>query len=164
MPSANRERAVILAITAILLWTWGAGPEHIAGAVIVAGFLCWYVGKRQHGPATAGALPPPPPVTSDANAREMIRVWIAHEDLHVSLNLGMYASDPDAKVDEREAWGQMLSDTTWHIANGLHQSHGLDPHVSAGMIRDILLEKLADESELDRAQGRYLDDGEAQQP
>ena len=33
---------------------------------------------------------------------------------------------------ERDAWGQMLSDTTWHIANGLHQSHGLDPQHPQG--------------------------------
>lgn len=160
MPSANRERAVILAITAILLWTWNAGPEHIAGAVILAGFLCWYVGKRNQpaGVTThANALMIPPDAASDDDGREMIRVWIANNDLHVTLNLGMFANSDDG-VDEREAWGQILSDTIRHIANGLQQSHGLQPDASLRLIREELVARLQDGDPLEDTEGGYVDD------
>jgi len=162
MPSVNRERAVILAITAILLWTWSAGPEHIAGAVILAGFLCWYVGKRSGSADTAAhayALPMPPDAASDNDGREMIRVWIATNDLHVSLNLGMFANDEDG-VDEREAWGQILADTIRHIANGLQQSHGLQPEASISLIREELVAHLENQDAFENTEGGYVgDDG-----
>ncbi len=102
-------------------------------------------------------LPVPPDTLSDANAREMIRVWIANNDLHVSLNLGMYADDPDGDVDEREAWGQILADTIRHVAHGLHQSHGWRPQATTATIRTALLEHLRDEDADSKTHGGYVD-------
>ena len=66
----------------------------------------------------------PPETAGDDDATEMIRIWLAHNELHVSLLLGMWADADDAEVDERDAWGELLSDVIRHIANGLEQSHG----------------------------------------
>ena len=87
-------------------------------------------------------LPHPPAIEGDEGAREMIRVWIAHEDLHLSLNLGMYADNPDWEIDERDAWGELLSDVIKHIANGLEKSHGWEKPATASRIRDALLAHL----------------------
>jgi len=63
-------------------------------------------------------LPIAPETEDDDRATEMIRVWLAHNDLHVSLNLGMWQG-ADSEVDEREAWGFLLANLTRHIANGM---------------------------------------------
>ena len=84
-------------------------------------------------------LPVPPGVSGDDRATEMIRVWLAHEDLWVSLFLGMYEDADDCDIDERDAWGMLLSDIVKHIANGLHQSHGWDRVETATHIRDVFL-------------------------
>jgi predicted secreted Zn-dependent protease len=78
----------------------------------------------------------------DDRATEMIRVWLAHENLHVSLLLGMWEDAEDSDVDERAAWGELLSDVIKHIANGLNDSHGWDKVDTATRIRDALLENL----------------------
>lgn len=44
----------------------------------------------------------PPEALSDATAREMIRVWIAGDDLHVSLRPGMWADASDGDIDGPE--------------------------------------------------------------
>ena len=54
----------------------------------------------------------------------MIRVWLAHNALCVSMRLGMWEDAEECPVDERHAWGHLLADLTRHIANGLRQSHG----------------------------------------
>jgi predicted secreted Zn-dependent protease len=76
----------------------------------------------------------PPDIDDDPKATEMVRVWIAKDDLHVSMLLGMWADALGTDVDERDAWGELLADLTRHIANGLHQSHGWD---ETECIRDI---------------------------
>ena len=45
-------------------------------------------------------LPIPPETQGDDRATEMIRVWLAHNDLHVSLNLGMWKDAEDSEVDD----------------------------------------------------------------
>lgn len=105
-------------------------------------------------------LPVPPATLRDANAREMIRVWIAENDLHVSLNLGMYADDPDGGVDEREAWGQILADVIRHVAHGLQRSHAWRPQETRTTIRDALLERLGDGDADAGTTGGYVGDDE----
>ncbi len=56
----------------------------------------------------------------------MMRIWLAHDELYVSLLLGMWEDAEDCDVDERNAWGELLADTIRHIANGMEQSHGWD--------------------------------------
>ena len=103
-------------------------------------------------------LPVPPEALADDLAREMIRVWIADGDLHVSLCLGMYADDAESDVDERDAWGQILADTVRHIANGLHQSHDLLPQESMRMIGEAFVESLRDEDRYGNTDGGYVGD------
>jgi hypothetical protein len=88
----------------------------------------------------------PPEIAGDELATEMIRVWLAHNKLHVSMLLGMWEDAPDCKVDERKAWGHLLADLTRHIANGLHQSHGWAEKSTIAWIRQEFLENLADSS------------------
>lgn len=80
----------------------------------------------------------PPETAGDDDATEMIRIWLAHNELHVSLLLGMWADAEDAEVDERDAWGELLSDVIRHIANGLEQSHGWDRRETIARIREEL--------------------------
>lgn len=101
-------------------------------------------------------LPHPPEIEGDPNATEMIRVWIAHDDLNVSLLLGMYADAAECDVDERDAWGEMLSDVVKHIANGLEQSHGWEKAETASRIRDALLAHLRRSDGV--VEGEYWDD------
>lgn len=56
----------------------------------------------------ANILPIPDIVATDAKAFEVLRVWIAQGDQHVSLAAGLW-KDP-------AAWGIMLVDLAKHIA------------------------------------------------
>lgn len=90
----------------------------------------------------------PSEVESDPKATEMIRVWIANEELHVSLLLGMWQDAPSLNVDERQAWGELLADLVRQISNGLKQSHGWDMAETREQIRSSFLGHLdADEPE-----------------
>ena len=101
-------------------------------------------------------LPVPTGTDDDDDAREMIRVWLAHQNLHVTLNLGMWEGAGDCSVDERDAWGELLSDVIKHIANGLAQSHGWDRIATATRIRKALLENLRNPDGV--VTGRYVED------
>ena len=68
----------------------------------------------------------PAGITGDDNAAEKFRVWIAHNELHVSMLLDAWHNTGDSKIDERDGWGFLLADLTRHIANGMMQSHGWD--------------------------------------
>ena len=50
--SLTKERVAIVVVSAVLLWSWGPTPAHIAGAVAGVAFFCWFVGWRR---------PPEPP-------------------------------------------------------------------------------------------------------
>ena len=52
----------------------------------------------------------PPEIAGDDNAREMIRVWIAHDQLHVSMLIGKYPAE--SGINESDAWGELLADLT----------------------------------------------------
>jgi hypothetical protein len=64
-------------------------------------------------------LPVPPAVKSDPNAVELVRVWAAHGQQHVSISPEVW-EDP-------AAWGIMLVDLARHVANHYHQEKGRDP-------------------------------------
>jgi hypothetical protein len=55
------------------------------------------------------ALDPPPIVTRDKAAFELLRVWVAEQGQHVSLRSGTW-EDPFA-------WGIVLADLARHIVN-----------------------------------------------
>lgn len=77
----------------------------------------------------------------------MIRAWIAHNTLHVSLLLGMWQDAPQLEIDEREAWGELLADLIQHVANGLQQSHCFAADETIAIIRLSLLSHLEDEDQ-----------------
>ena len=84
-------------------------------------------------------LQPPTEIEGDDNATEMIRVWLAHDDLNVSLLLGMWEDAEDCEIDERDAWGELLADTIQHIANGLNKSHGWNKEQTIARITNSLI-------------------------
>ncbi len=84
----------------------------------------------------------PTETTGDKNATEMMRLWLAHGNLHVSLLLGMWEDAEECNIDERDAWGELLADTIQHIANGLHQSHGWNKEQTAIRITNSFLKNI----------------------
>lgn len=88
----------------------------------------------------------PPDIGGDENATEMIRVWIAHNKLHVSMLLGMWQDAEESEVDERDAWGELLSDLTKHIANGMMKEYGWDYDSTRDRIRAAFLQSFDDKS------------------
>jgi hypothetical protein len=52
----------------------------------------------------------------DSKSFELLRVWIAENNQHVSLRAGVW-EDP-------AAWGIMLADLAGHVANTYEQSEG----------------------------------------
>ena len=103
-------------------------------------------------------LPRPPESDSDPKATEMLRAWIAHNDLHVSLLLGMWQDAAESEVDERQAWGELLGDLVQHIANGLAQSHGWEKEDTilrvAAAFQDRIMRPVGDPT------GEYVDNDE----
>jgi hypothetical protein len=61
-------------------------------------------------------LPIPDPAFEDAQAVEMVRVWMAFGNQHVSIATGVW-TDP-------AAWGMMLVDLAKHVANAYEQTTG----------------------------------------
>ena len=88
----------------------------------------------------------PPAIAGDEKATEMIRVWIAHNQLHVSMLLGMWEGAEDSEVDERDAWGELLSDLTRHIANGMMKEYGWDYDATRDRIRAAFLKSFDDKA------------------
>jgi hypothetical protein len=72
----------------------------------------------------------------DPNSVEMLRVWIAEQQLHCSLKIGMYE---EQGIDEARAWGIMLSDVIRHVSHALHLKHDHDEEKIATDIRRHLL-------------------------
>lgn len=81
----------------------------------------------------------PPNVVSDSKACELIRAWAAHGGLVCSLNPGVWPED-QAPI----AWGILLSDVARHVADALHQAHGLEKTAVLSRMRSVF------DSELDR--------------
>ena len=52
----------------------------------------------------------------DENAIEMLRVWIAEEEIHCSIQIGIYES---TSIPETQAWGKILADVAQHVTNAL---------------------------------------------
>jgi len=63
----------------------------------------------------------------DSEAFEVLRVWIASKQQHVSLQLGVW-EDP-------AAWGIFLVDLARHLANAYQQEKGLDFNATVARIK-----------------------------
>jgi hypothetical protein len=81
----------------------------------------------------------------DPNSSEILRVWIANGDQHVSLRTGVW-EDPFN-------WGMMLADLAKHIVNSIEET---DPqrHGAFERLREGLLAELA--APTDQATGRVI--------
>ena len=91
-------------------------------------------------------LKPPIEISGDENATEMIRVWIAHNQLHLTMRLGMWQDFEESDADERDAWGVLLSDLTRHVANGMMKEYGWDYDSTRDRIRATFLRNFDDKS------------------
>jgi hypothetical protein len=94
------------------------------------------------------ALPVPEPATADANARELVRAWIAGGGLHCSLNLGLFGEN------ETIMWGILLSDLARHVANALEESEGIAGDDTLRQIRATFNAEL--DSPTDDAKGGFV--------
>lgn len=66
---------------------------------------------------------PIPPVALEHRSVEMLRVWLANDKVHVSLNIGFWE---ERDLDERSCYGILLADIIHHIANAHHEQYGHD--------------------------------------
>lgn len=64
-------------------------------------------------------LPIPPIAKSDSGARELVRVWAAKGNQHVSIATGLW--------DDPATWGIMLVDLAKHVAQSYKQTYGRNP-------------------------------------
>ena len=69
----------------------------------------------------------PGEVHKDPEAFEVLRVWIAHNQQHISLRYGIW-EDP-------ATWGIFLVDMAKHLANAYQQEQGLDFNETVARIK-----------------------------
>ena len=79
------------------------------------------------------ALPIPDAATNADSAIELMRLWAAAGRLHTSLRIGHWEEQAVA-VGEPEAWGVVLADSIWHIANAHAKAYGRDESETVGRI------------------------------
>jgi hypothetical protein len=72
-------------------------------------------------------LPIPPGAKQDPESVEIVRVWVASEQQHVSLKIGTWT---DATI-----WGMLLCDLAKHFANAHYQESGVDYEQALAQIR-----------------------------
>lgn len=75
----------------------------------------------------SGELPIPPAALEDVHSIELIRVWAAAGNQHLSMATGLW--------DDPAAWGIMLVDLARHLARASKQTHGLDFDSTLARIR-----------------------------
>ena len=92
------------------------------------------------------ALTVPAGVSSDPEAFEIARVWVAHRAQHVSLKHDVW---PDPA-----AWGILLADLARHVATAYAQA-GRDLHEACLRIREGFEAEM--DSPTDTPKGRVLD-------
>lgn len=72
-------------------------------------------------------LPIPAAAHLDEHSVELVRVWAASEDQHVSIETEMW-EDPSS-------WGICLADLARHVARAYEQQHGLSRAETLSRIR-----------------------------
>lgn len=65
----------------------------------------------------------PKHLSDDKEAYELVRLWASNGKLITIMDLGRFA---EMGIDEREAWGKVLSDFVRHAARGLSKKYGWD--------------------------------------
>src|SRR5512133_1711499 len=92
--------------------------------------------------------PIPPEAITDPNGGEILRAWVAHEALHVSLRI------PDEWEDPGH-WGVALADVMRHLADAYQKSQGVAPQVTIARIQEMIAAELA--SPTDKPTGGFID-------
>ncbi len=77
----------------------------------------------------------PEAARKDANSFELLRVWVANKNQHLSLRIGVW--------NNPAAWGIMLADLAKHVANAYYQDAGLDRLKTLQQIKAALDAELA---------------------
>ncbi len=72
----------------------------------------------------------PPQAKTDPNAVELVRVWAAHGQQHVTIAAAAW-EDP-------AAWGILLVDLARHVANFYSQQRGMDREAVLSRIRELV--------------------------
>ena len=70
----------------------------------------------------------PDEARKDPDSLEVLRVWIANRQQHVTLNIGVWR-DP-------AIWGIFLVDLARHLANAYQQESGMDFNKTLARIKD----------------------------
>lgn len=78
--------------------------------------------------ADSNQLRVPDEARNDRKSFELLRVWIANGEQHISLRASVWS--------EPEAWGMMLADLAGHVANSLEQGAGMDREEAMERIRE----------------------------
>lgn len=74
--------------------------------------------------------PTPAHEHDEAEGAELLRVWVAHEEMHCDLQ-------PNA-FDDPGTWGVVLAEVIRHVADSLSEEEGLDPATTIARIREAL--------------------------
>ena len=77
----------------------------------------------------------PPAAEEDPNAVEILRVWAAKQEQHVTLSWDLW-EDP-------ATWGIVLADLAGHVANAFQQERGIDRSETLSKIREFFNKELA---------------------
>lgn len=85
--------------------------------------------------------PIPEAALRDADSVEMLRIWIAEQQLHCSIRIGMYQET--SNTSEVNAWGIILADVVRHVANALEQAYSFKVDESERRILESLRGELA---------------------
>lgn len=84
--------------------------------------------------------PIPEAAVRDADAVEMLRVWIAERGLHCSIKVGMYRETMN--IPEEKAWGTILADVARHVSKALESGYSTNAAESLQKIRDSFMKEL----------------------
>jgi hypothetical protein len=82
-------------------------------------------------------LPFPPAAETDADALEMIRGWIIHGELNISLAAWVWTEEP-------QTWGRMLAEAAGHLADAISKETGKARNAVFAEIRTGLVTYLND--------------------
>lgn len=69
----------------------------------------------------------PDSARTDPKSFELLRIWVAHQDQHISLRVGVWEDPTD--------WGRMLADLARHIANSFEKFSNQDAPQALEKIR-----------------------------
>lgn len=89
----------------------------------------------------------PEEVTSDANAQEVARAWVANGGLVCALR-------PTAWEDG-QSWGLVLADLARHVANALQETSGIDAAETLDQIQSVFFAELNEPT--DDPTGHFVD-------